>query len=158
MQQKEVGSPERRQRRTQIDVMSAGERENYSDAHRKYNELGLRCSTNGPEHTHFKPVAVGEKVVGEKAVDDQAHVSALQMFCTLPQGQMLHFLPPSRDDGPWLLIAHYGPRYQLHKNMWTFYVNRMIVVKHSLLPVASRWRHRYYCIQNHRPVQVGTLM
>ena len=27
---------------------------------------------------------------------------------------------------------------------WTFYVNGMEVVKQSLLPVASRWRHHYY--------------
>ena len=65
----------------------------------------------------------------------------------LRQGQTLHFL-----------LAHYGPRYQLHMTMWTFYVNRVKAVKRSLLPVASRWRHHDYNIQTHRSVQVGALM
>ena len=34
----------------------------------------------------------------------------------------------------------------------------MIVVKPSLLPIASRWHHHYYYIQTNISVQVGALM
>ena len=82
-------------------------------------KLGLRFSTNGPEHPH----------VGA--------------CCGRWRERSMTY------------VAVHAINFTSH---WTFYVNRMEVVKQSLLPVASRWRHHYYYIQTNISVQVGALM
>ena len=52
-------------------------------------------------------------------------------------------------------VAVHGINFTSH---WTFDVNGTEVVKQSLLPVASRWRHQYCYLQTNISVQVGALM
>ena len=52
-------------------------------------------------------------------------------------------------------VAVHGINFTSHG---TFDVNRTEVVKQSLLPVASRWRHQYCYLQTNTSVQVGALM
>ena len=85
----------------------------------KQTELGLRCSTGGPEHPH----------VGACCGRGRER----SMTC----------------------VAVHGINFTSH---WTFDVNGTEVVKQSLLPVASRWRHQYCYLQTNISVQVGALM
>ena len=73
---------------------------------------GYVVALTGPSTGKSKPVAVGDR-----AVDDQAYVSALHEFSHCGTDKRFTSCVPSGNVDPCLLIAHHGPRYQLHKKM-----------------------------------------